>query len=183
MSFKNPRIGVVSIGRVPGIVSNSIAAHIIGYLELEADVLSSLPHPTYALDRKRHQYNAATIIKNLESKSFHNYSKILGVVDVDLFIPIFTHTFGEAQQGGRLALASLHRLKVNADESTSTTSFMLERIAKVALHEIGHLFNLFHCSDERCLMHFSGDLKELDNTPIYFCRYCSSRFKNIFHQP
>jgi archaemetzincin len=59
---------------------------------------------------------------------------------------------------------------------------MLERIAKVALHETGHLFNLFHCSDEKCLMHFSGNVEELDMSPLYFCRYCSLRFKNILHQ-
>ena len=36
--------------------------------------------------------------------------KILGVVDVDLFIPILTFVFGEAQLKGIGAVVSTHRL-------------------------------------------------------------------------
>jgi archaemetzincin len=43
---------------------------------------------------------------------------------------------------------------------------------------LGHLFNLFHCEDNKCLMHFSGDLEDLDRTPLYFCRYCSAYYKD-----
>ena len=178
---KNP-IGVIPIGRVPEIVPDSIAAHLLGYLELEAEILPGLEHPAYAFDRKRQQYNAAVIISSLESGPFHGHSKIIGVLDIDLFIPIFTHTFGEAVQGGRFALASLYRLKHNRDGSEAAPSVMLERLAKVALHEAGHLFNLFHCSDERCLMHFSGNIQDLDMSPFCFCRYCSARFKDSHYQ-
>jgi predicted Zn-dependent protease len=27
--------------------------------------------------------------------------------------------------------------------------------------------------DALCLMHFSGGLEDLDQTPLYLCRYCS----------
>jgi predicted Zn-dependent protease len=27
--------------------------------------------------------------------------------------------------------------------------------------------------DVKCLMHFTGELTDLDKTPLYFCRYCS----------
>jgi archaemetzincin len=46
------------------------------------------------------------------------------------------------------------------------------RAAKVTLHELGHLLDVFHCDDPMCLMHFSGGLSELDDLPMQFCRYC-----------
>ena len=164
---------MVPIGEVPQVTSKSIAAHIIGYLDLDVDILPALEHPEYAQDQKRLQYNAGVILKAMESEPFQDHAKVIGVLDVDLFVPILTHVFGEAKQGGRCALVSLYRLKKNADGSTAPLSLQLERAAKVALHELGHLFDLHHCMDERCLMHFSGGLEDLDMTPLYFCRYCS----------
>ncbi|MFC1816119.1 archaemetzincin family Zn-dependent metalloprotease [Thermodesulfobacteriota bacterium] len=166
-------IGVVSFGEVTEIVLKAIAANILGYLHIDTDIASPLEYPNYAYDKGRLQYNAGTILSAFESIPFHDYEKVIGVLDVDLFVPILTYVFGEARQGGKCALVSLHRLKRNLDGSTSSRSLLLERAAKVALHELGHLFNLIHCEDERCLMHFSGGIKDLDKTPPYFCRYCS----------
>ena len=176
MSRTKIRVGVVPIGNVPEITSKTIAAHLLGYLDINADVLPSLEHPAYACDKKRLQYDAGTILDALESEPFHDYTKVIGVLDVDLFIPILTYVFGEAKQGGKYALVSLFRLKRNPDGSISPISLLLERAAKVALHEVSHLFDLHHCMDRRCLMHFSGKLDHLDKTPLYFCRYCSSYF-------
>jgi len=182
MSLSKLRIGVVPIGEVPDIVSKSIGAHILGYLNLDADILPPLEHPTYAFDNKRIQYNAAIILKGLESGPFHDYGKVIGLLDVDLFIPIFTHVFGEAKQGGKFALVSLFRLRKNSDGSFPPEFILLERVAKVALHEAGHLFNLLHCMDERCLMHFSGNLEDLDSAPLYFCRYCATYLRDALHR-
>lgn len=173
MTSERISIGLVPIGEVSEITSKSIAAHIVGYLHLDVDILPALAHPAYAHNQKRIQYDAGAILKAIESEPFRNHAKIIGVLDVDLFVPILTHVFGEAKQGGRCALVSVHRLKKNSDGSTAPLSVQLERAAKVALHEFGHLLDLHHCMDERCLMHFSGDLEDLDKTPLYFCRYCS----------
>lgn len=173
MTIEKIRIGLVPIGEISEITSKSIAAHILGYLNLDVDILPPMEHPGHAHDGKRLQYDAGAILKAIESGPFHNYAKIIGVLDVDIFVPIFTHVFGEAKQGGKCALVSVYRLKRNSDGSTSPTSLVLERAAKVALHELGHLFDLPHCTDEKCLMHFSGGLENLDDAPLNFCRYCS----------
>ena len=31
-----------------------------------------------------------------------------------------------------------------------------DRIAKEAIHELGHSFGLFHCNNKRCVMYFSN---------------------------
>lgn len=178
MSAESNRIGVVAIGEVPDIAPKVIAAHISGYLNLHATVLPPLEQPAYALDRKRLQYNVATILKELENIRFQGVSKVVGVLTVDLFVPLFTHVFGEARNGGKVALVSLFRLKKGFPEHTSLSSEVLERAAKVALHELCHLYNLHHCDDRKCLMHFSGGLEDLDTLPLYFCRYCSKFFRD-----
>jgi archaemetzincin len=108
---------------------------------------------------------------------------VVGVVDVDLFVPIFTHVFGEARHGGGAALVSLFRLAANPGRAWRLTPEVLERAAKIALHELSHLFSLPHCTDDHCLMHFSGDLDMLDRTPLTFCRYCTAFFRSAARRP
>jgi len=178
MNSTEKRIGVVPIGDIPEIISKTVAAHMLGYLGLNADILPPLEEPAYAHDEKRFQYNAMLILKALEQERFSDYAKVIGILDLDIFVPLFTHVFGEAKQGGRSALVSLYRLRKDPEGSTPPPALVLERAAKVALHEVGHLFNLVHCTDEKCLMHFLGVLSDLDRTPLYFCRYCSIYFRD-----
>jgi archaemetzincin len=171
-------IGVIPIGKIDAIFPKVIAAHISGFLNVQPVVLPVLDSPAYAFDRERLQYNVATILNRLESTPVKGVDKMVGVLNVDLFLPIFTHVFGEAKQKGNVALVSTFRLGNNPSDQSTPHALVLERTAKVALHEACHLYGLTHCENHRCLMHFSGDLKELDNTPFSFCRYCKAYFKN-----
>jgi archaemetzincin len=176
-SLKKP-VGVVPLGEVPEISLKVIAAHISGYYKLSVQILPPLGHPDYAFHERRFQYDAGIILKAFESIQFEDYEKVIGVLNLDLFVPIFTYVFGEAKQGGKFALVSLFRLDKNPDGHPSPSSLIFERAAKVALHELGHLFNLFHCREKNCLMHFSGGIQDLDETPMYLCRYCSTYLKD-----
>ncbi len=176
MSTGNKIIGVLGVGEVPNTVLKVIAAHVTGYLNLRTEVLSPLAPPFYAQDPVRAQYDAAKILARLESMPFPNHGKVIGILNADLFVPIFTHVFGEARQGGRVALISIYRLG-NPPGFAPPSHVVLERAAKIALHELGHLFNQTHCEDTRCLMHFSGSLEDLDHTAFDFCRYCTASFR------
>ena len=94
-------ICVVPIGRVAEIVPKAIAANILGYLHIDTDIAPSLENPQYAFDEGRIQYNAGAILRAFESMPFHNYEKVIGILDLDLFIPIFSYVFGEARQAGK----------------------------------------------------------------------------------
>ena len=80
---------------------------------------------------------------------------------------------GEANEGGRYALASLYRLAETTDRLPASMDQIIERLIKVAIHELGHLFNMAHCLNKHCLMHYSGNLADLDATSLTFCGYCS----------
>jgi archaemetzincin len=173
MTSNKKQVGVVPLGDVPEIVLKVIARHITRSFKLTTQILPPLEQPEYALDERRLQYNAAIIIETLESLHFSTHDKVIAVLNHDLFIPIFTHVFGEARQGGKCGLVSLFRLNKNPDGSTPPKHVILERSAKVALHELGHLLDLLHCEHKKCLMHFSGGTDEVDDMSLDLCEYCS----------
>jgi archaemetzincin len=172
------RIGILPLGDIPEITAKSVAGYILGHLRLRVDILPPLAPPSFALDERRLQYDAGSILKSMECDEHDAYDKLIGVVDVDLFVPILTYVFGEAKQAGRCGLVSIYRLKKNLDGSPAKPSVQLDRTAKVALHELGHLFDLHHCMEEKCLMHFSGGMEDLDRAPLYYCRYCTAFFRD-----
>jgi archaemetzincin len=173
LTSKKKSVGVVPMGDVPEITLQVIADRITGCFKLPTQILPPLEKPEYAIDERRLQYNAGIIIEAMESMQFGNHDKVIGVLNKDLFIPIFTHVFGEARQGGQCGLVSLFRLEKNPDGSTPPESIIHERAAKVALHELGHLLDLLHCEHKKCLMHFSGGIDEVDDMSLDLCEYCS----------
>jgi len=171
------RIGIVPMGNIPEIAPKVIAAHISGYLDLQTSLLRPMDNPSYALDKQRLQYDVGPILQHMESKWFKSADKVICILDVDLFVPVFTHVFGEARQGGRVAFVSIFRLRENPMETFDGSAIALERAAKIALHELCHLYDLTHCESRHCLMHFSGSLPDLDQSSFSLCRYCRQFFE------
>jgi archaemetzincin len=167
-----PKVGVVPMGDVMPIVPKVIAAHISGYFNLHAEVLERRPIPPASLDTGRLQYDVARILTVMEADSFVGFAKVVAVTNVDLFVPVFSYVIGESRLGGRCAAVSLFRLAEDPLASDPPEPKLLERAAKVALHELGHLFHLAHCSDRRCLMCLSGPADDLDRRSLSLCRYC-----------
>jgi archaemetzincin len=96
---------------------------------------------------------------------------VVAVTRKDLFIPILTHVYGEAQLGGKAAVISTARLMTSLE--SLGMSDILERIAKEAVHELGHTFDLRHCEDPQCIMHYCRKIEDVDRKLTRFCRYFS----------
>lgn len=154
-------LGILRLGQVPRGMIQAVAGAFAGEIGMATRMMPGLDPPDYAFDRHRIQYDAARIITRIESMDLDGCARVVALVDVDLFVPVFTFVFGEARLGGRVALVSLFRL---ADRP--------ERAVKVALHEFGHLCMLDHCREPRCVMNFAKGLGQLDRVPTYYCRYC-----------
>lgn len=123
----------------------------------------------FALDANRNQYHSTAILTKLASVMQADALKVLAITRMDLFIPILTHVYGEAQLGGKSAVVSVHRLK---DGLIETDEAYLNRVSKEAIHELGHTFNLRHCKDPACIMHYCRDIRDVDKKKNQLCRYC-----------
>jgi archaemetzincin len=126
----------------------------------------------FAKDNERSQYHSTSILKELEAAAPQNSVKIAALCRVDLFIPILTYVYGEAQLDGKACIVSTHRLHEGTDISLNNDVFF-ERITKEIIHELGHTFNLRHCQEPTCLMHYCRNEKDVDRKSNQLCRYCT----------
>lgn len=175
------RIVICQIGKLG---HSFVLSHIRSELEriisipcsVKEEMLQLVPE---AKDGER--YNASIILHSLPVEG--NKERILGVCDVDLFVPGFNFIFGEAQFMGPRALISLYRLYPQFWGEPPNDMIFLERAVKEATHEIGHTFGLRHCSDRKCVMHFSNSIWDTDIKSSLFCSTCKSQLnKNILQE-
>lgn len=125
----------------------------------------------------RRQYYSTQLLAQLREIAPADSVKILGVTDLDLFIPIFTFVFGEAQVKGRAALMSTHRLHQEFYGLPGDGQLLFARAEKEAIHELGHAFGLAHCRSFDCVMRFSNSIEEVDLKACNFCQLCEARLR------
>lgn len=131
---------------------------------------------SFAYDSSRNQYNSSAILRRLLDVLPPGSSKIICLTDVDLFIPILTFVFGEAQLGGTSAVVSTRRLHNEFYGLPSSDHLLRDRITKELTHELGHTYGLIHCRDYRCVMHSSTYVEDIDLKSPEFCPTCSDIF-------
>ena len=163
--INNPIAGVVDyfMERLPTVFATQVEAY---DPDFNADV---------AFSDSRHQYNSTTLLAQLVSGSPSPASKVIGITNVDLYIPVLTFVFGEAQLGGTAAIASSHRLRNAFYGMPEDRELLLERLEKEVVHELGHTYNLIHCQDFNCVMYSSSSVGEIDVKGVDFCTECRRR--------
>ena len=102
-------------------------------------------------------------------------ARVLGVTAVDLFIPVLTFVFGEAQLEGRAAVVSTYRLDSEIYGLPADPELLFERLCKEAVHELGHTYDLMHCHESRCVMLSSTYVEEIDLKSDQFCSRCRAK--------
>ena len=122
--------------------------------------------------RERNQYHSTLILAQLLKSLPGENSKILGITGVDLFLPVLTFVFGEAQFNGKGALVSTYRLRNEFYGLPASEELFVERVVKEALHELGHTFGLTHCADYRCVMNSSTYVEDIDLKESRYCPVC-----------
>ena len=126
---------------------------------------------SFSLDARRQQYYSTAILQRLE-RSADPDARVLGVTACDLFVPVLTFVFGEAQLDGNCAVVSTARLHEEFYGMPARAELLRERLVKEASHELGHTFGLRHCPDWRCVMASSHAVERLDVKAAEFCQSC-----------
>ncbi len=135
----------------------------------ERTALDLLP----AYDASRKQNNSTALLAQILNQTVNPAHKKIAIVDVDLFIPVLTFVFGEAQLGGSAAIVSTHRLSNQFYGLGRNPVLLLKRLEKEIVHELGHTFGLVHCHQFECVMRSSTYVEEIDMKGAYPCRDCS----------
>ena len=138
---------LVAIGTVPAKALDWIESAADEWFPLPIRRLPPLTIPEAAYDTKRGQYQSVEIMKMLAQHAPLDASRVLGVTDVDLAIPMLSFLFGQAQFDGPIAVVSLCRLHQEFYGLPPQENLLRERTVKEVLHELGHTFGLVHCSD------------------------------------
>ncbi len=102
---------------------------------------------------------------------------VLGVTALDLYVPILTFVFGEAQLSGPCAVISTHRLSDEFYGMPRNEEMLVGRMLKELLHELGHTQGLRHCSDWRCVMSSAHSVERIDVRAAAYCRACAGAFR------
>ena len=126
-----------------------------------------------AYDVTRKQVNSTALLSQILEAGVDPGHKRLAVVDVDLFIPVLTFVFGEAQLSGTAAVVSTHRISNQFYGLPRNDALMRERLGKEIVHELGHTFGLFHCRQFDCVMRASTYVEEIDLKRSYPCESCA----------
>jgi len=131
-----------------------------------------LATPAECRDPKRDQYLATCVLEKLLTVGRERNLRVLGITEVDLYIPILTFLFGQAQLSGRLALVSLARLRPEFYGFSPDRELTALRLRKEVIHELGHTLGLVHCSDRTCAMCLSNSIVQVDAKNDAYCAGC-----------
>jgi archaemetzincin len=168
-----PRVGVAPVGPAPGEVLSVVEAALGDAFGLPVGLLAAIEEPAHAFRPERGQWSSVAFLEMLLARVPPGASRLLGVTERDLFVPVLSFVYGQAQLGGQVAVVSLARLRPEFHGLPPAPAVLARRAATESVHEVGHTFGLVHCLDRRCPMSLSIDLPDLDGkteTPCAACR-------------
>ena len=128
-----------------------------------------------AWDEKRGQHSAPLVLQRVLDRADARAEKILAVTASDLFIPMLSFVYGQAQLGGRAGIVSVARLHQEFYGLAPNGELLLARARKEAVHETGHLFGLVHCEEIECAMSLSTNVRQIDLKNDFLCEACRTQ--------
>jgi archaemetzincin len=169
------------IGELPaddGLLQH-VRAHVAAEFGCAVAIETPDARPAGTFDERRGQHSSREILRWLLAQPpARSGRRVLGITDVDLFIPVLTFVFGEAQLEGPAAVVSLARL-VHGDRQVTAA-----RLAREAVHELGHTFGLRHCGNleggwraRACVMARSPSVRAVDAKGARLCGDCRERYR------
>lgn len=170
------RTALVALGAIPRQLLTDVASELQVVFGPPSDLLPNQQRPQYAFNKDRNQYHSTAILQRLALVRGPGAGRvpIIGLTDVDLFVPDAPFVFGEADRDARAAVVSIARLTQGPDGKQVEPERLRRRTTAEAAHELGHLLGLSHCADARCAMYLSHKATDSDRKGPGICPLCRS---------
>lgn len=138
----------------------------------EVNVINTLIDIEESYSPQRRQFYSTKILNTFKKSNPLPQCYELIITEMDLFVPVLTYIFGEAEFNGKFSIVSTCRLHEEFYSSNGNSDLVLERSYKEIIHELGHNFGLKHCKDWSCVMHSSSGIEDVDLKKSLFCSNC-----------
>ena len=168
---------IIPIGHIDKRILYPIQKELEKRFNVIIDIGRELDQPAYAYHKGKNQYHSTKILKRIHKLKLTGYDRVLGIVDVDLYIPERTFVFGEANMKNKVAIISLTRLRQEFYDLPDNFVIFKKRIVIEAVHEIGHTFGLHHCTNNNCVMFLSRIVSDSDQKGPDFCPNCRKKIE------
>jgi archaemetzincin len=168
-------IRLLPVGEIDGRLLGSLGQALSREFSARVAVADTHLDPEFAFSAQRQQYFSTEILAHMQSLREPRDWRLLGVASVDLFIPILTFVFGEAQLNNPLAIVSTFRLRQEFYGLPADDALISERLIKEGVHELGHTVGLVHCADYSCVMSSSHGVEWIDLKGSHLCPGCRAR--------
>ena len=169
----NKELQLVAVGGITPAMLKDIEEPIAGLLSVTVFAgKTALPKPQYAFNKDRNQYHTTAIMRRLLTLKDMGTPLIIGVADVDLFVPDSPFVYGEADRESHAAVMSLWRLK-GEGEAWKRRTFV------EAVHQAGHLVGLSYCEDARCAMYLATTITDAERRQLHLCNNCRNELAKI----
>lgn len=165
-------IEFLQVGETDAALLDFLASELSAEFGVPCKVLKARfdPQPSFSLERQ--QYSSTDLLERMQERFLRGSALLLGVAQVDLYIPILTFVFGEAYLNGPCAVVSTYRLRQEFYGLPPQPELLRERLVKESVHEIGHTLGLRHCEDYHCAMSASHAVEMIDLKGAGLCRSC-----------
>jgi archaemetzincin len=167
-------IAIQPFEQVDKVIIDSIAQNLEEKYGAEIEILETIDLPKSAYYSPRNRYRADSLIAYLKRERNKTHDFVLGLTTKDISTTKGQHVdwgiFGLGYRPGLGCVVSTYRLK------TTDQELFLNRLEKVALHEIGHNQGLPHCNNHNlCVMNDAhGTIKEVDENNHSVCGDCET---------
>lgn len=153
-----------------------LAAETSRTLNVHCGIEKSALDVDFALDLLRSQVWSTPVLGRLQERSGRRGDVMVGVTTLDLYVPVLTFVFGEAQLNGPAAVISTRRLRESYYGMPDNNDALVNRLLKELLHELGHTQGLRHCLDWRCVMSSAHTVERIDLRQAGYCADCARAF-------
>jgi archaemetzincin len=169
-------IVIIPIDKIDTEVLQVISEALQKAFHCRTEIHHEISVPRDAFDTNRQQYHSTVTLKKVTSLKPDKYTRALGVIDADLYVPELNFVFGEADiYTGVAAIISLTRLRQEFYGLHQDKKLFHLRTVKEAIHEIGHTYGLSHCQNPHCIMYFSSTIRDTDKKGPGFCTTCREK--------